>query len=467
MNGTPQFTSSFWHYYICAIVVISIVGLLWLLLSQSKVKAPPKGEDVKTMGHEWDGIEEYNNPLPRWWFFLYLLTVIFSIGYLVVYPGMGDFKGIGFGGKAWSSAGQYEDEVKAANERFAPVYAKFSGMPVEEVAKDPDAERIGKHLFDTYCIQCHGSDAKGHRGFPNLTDHDWLWGGTPEQIKESIAKGRVGVMAAWGPQLGEEGVKNAAQYVLSLSNPNNSNLDAERVKRGDAIFHGPPANCFVCHGDKGQGVLGAGPNLSDDIWLWGNSEKAIMETITNGHHNAMPAWEGFLDSDKIHILTAYVWGKSNNGNQAPAAAQQPAATGSSVPAASEAAPAAASQAQPANDQASVSFDINADDQGIAVFYFATGKSDIADNAANVLGELIKAGKDGKRLVISGYTDSTGNAAANEALSKRRAEAVQAFLVAQGIDAKNIELRKPENTTAAQGNNAQGRRVEVKIENAAN
>ncbi|MDO4694835.1 MAG: cytochrome-c oxidase, cbb3-type subunit III [Eikenella sp.] len=456
---TSQFTSSFWHYYICAIVILSFIGLFWLLFSQNKVKAPPKGEDVKTMGHEWDGIEEYNNPLPRWWFFLFILTVLFGIGYLVVYPGLGDFKGVGFGGQAWTSQSQYESEVKAANEKFAPVYAKFANMPVEEVAKDEDAQRIGKHLFDTYCIQCHGSDAKGQRGFPDLTDHDWLWGGSPEQIKESIAKGRVGIMAAWGPQLGEEGVKNAAQYVLSLSNPGNPNLDPARVKRGEAVFHGPPANCFVCHGDKGQGVLGAGPNLSDDVWLWGNSEKAIMETITNGRHNQMPAWEGFLNDDKIHILTAYVWGKANNGQAAPAAdTQLPSAPAASEAAASQVAPAAASQAQPAADEARVLFD-----KGMAVFYFATGKSEVAGNAVQVAAELVEAGKAGKKLVISGYTDSTGNAALNAELSKQRAQAVQAFLEAQGVDPKNIELRKPEDTTAAQGNNAEGRRVEVRIE----
>ncbi|EGY51557.1 cytochrome-c oxidase, cbb3-type subunit III [Neisseria shayeganii] len=456
---TSQFTSSFWHYYICAIVILSFIGLFWLLFSQNKVKAPPKGEDVKTMGHEWDGIEEYNNPLPRWWFFLFILTVLFSIGYLIVYPGMGDFKGVGFGGQAWTSQSQYESEVKAANEKFAPVYAKFANMPVEEVAKDADAQRIGKHLFDTYCIQCHGSDAKGQRGFPDLTDHDWLWGGSPDQIKESIAKGRVGIMAAWGPQLGEEGVKNAAHYVLSLSNPGNPNLDPGRVKRGEAVFHGPPANCFVCHGDKGQGVLGAGPNLSDDVWLWGNSEKAIMETITNGRHNQMPAWEGFLNDDKVHILTAYVWGKSNNGQAAAAADAKPSsAPAASEAAASQAAPAAASQAQPAADEAQVSFD-----KGMAVFYFATGKSEVAANAAQVAAELVEAGKAGKKLVISGYTDSTGNAALNAELSKQRAQVVKAFLEAQGVDPKNIELRKPEDTTAAQGNNAEGRRVEVSIE----
>ncbi|OSI13348.1 cytochrome-c oxidase, cbb3-type subunit III [Neisseria canis] len=476
MNTNSQFTSSFWSYYIIAIVVLSIIGLLWLLFSQNKVKAPPKGEDVKTMGHSWDGIEEYNNPLPRWWFVLYILTVCFGVGYLLAYPGLGDFKGL----LGWSSKGQYEEEVKKANAEYGKIYAKFAKMPIAEVAKDPQAQRIGKNLFDTYCIQCHGSDAKGSRGFPNLTDNDWLWGGTPEKIHETIKNGRIGIMAAWGPVLGEERVKDVANYVMSLSKDEGS-YDSERAARGDAIFHGPPANCYTCHGDKGQGIQGTGPNLTDDTWLWGGTQKAIMETITNGRHNQMPAWGNFLDDDKMHIMTAYVWGLSHkDGKVLPTdtqnalgdkAAKTAGATKTSEPQASSApapvaAPAsAASASKPAalaSDKAEVTFDTQAG-SGLAVFYFATGKSDIADNANLIVQDLIKAGKDGKKLVISGFTDSTGNVKANQELSKKRAQAVKAFLEAQGVDAKNIELRKPENTTGAQGNDVEGRRVEVRIE----
>ena len=200
--NTSHFTSNFWNYYIVGIVVLSFIGLLWLVLSQNKVKMPPKGEDVKTTGHNWDGIEEYNNPLPRWWFYLYILIWLFCIGYLYIYPGLGDYKGA----VGWTSTNQYEKEMQDANAQFAPVYGKFANMPVEQVAADPQAQRFGKNLFDTYCIQCHGSDAKGQTGFPNLTDDDWLWGGSPEQIKQTIAKGRIGIMAPWGPALGEEGV---------------------------------------------------------------------------------------------------------------------------------------------------------------------------------------------------------------------------------------------------------------------
>lgn len=301
-----QFTSPFWHYYIVAIVVLSLIYVTWLLLSQNKIKPNPN-EEIKVTGHSWDGIQEYNNPLPRWWFYMFLGTIIFSVGYLIVYPGLGDFHGVGFGGKPWSSRGQYENEMKAAEAQTGALYAKFTKMKIEEVAKNKEAMQIGHNLFATYCIQCHGSDAKGSRGFPNLTDTDWIYGGTPDKIHETIANGRIGVMAAWGPKFGEDGVRDVANYVISLSKPDKE-LDEGRVARGKEIF---TANCVSCHGDKGQGTIGLAPNLTDSVWLWGSSEKAIIETITGGRHNQMPAWKGFLDEDKLHLLTAYVWSISH------------------------------------------------------------------------------------------------------------------------------------------------------------
>ncbi|MDO4433415.1 MAG: cytochrome-c oxidase, cbb3-type subunit III [Alysiella sp.] len=304
-----QFTSPFWHYYIIAIVVASFIFIIWLLFSQdikAKKEAPQKNQEVHTTGHEWDGIQEYSNPLPRWWFWMFVATILFSIGYLVAYPGLGDYKGT-FG---WTSANQYETDVKKANEETAQLYAKFTGMKVEDVAKDTQAMTIGKNLFDTYCIQCHGSDAKGSRGFPNLTDTDWLYGGTPEKIHETIAKGRVGIMVPWGPVLGEDSVRDATHFVMSLSGKEHNE---DRALRGKAVF---AANCAACHGAEGKGTMGMAPNLTDDTWLWGGSEKAIMETITGGRHNQMPAWEGFLNEDKIHLLTAYVWGISHPDNKA-------------------------------------------------------------------------------------------------------------------------------------------------------
>ena len=468
-----QFTSPFWHYYIVAIVVASFIYVTWLLLSQDKVKLK-KGEEVKTTGHSWDGIEEYNNPMPRWWFWMFIMTILFGIGYLVAYPGMGDYKGT----FNWTSHNQYEREVAAADKTVNALYGKYSKMKVEDVAKDKNAMTIGKNLFDTYCIQCHGSDAQGSRGFPNLTDSDWIYGGTPDKIHETITNGRIGIMMPWGPNLGTEGVRDVANYVMSLSK--DRAYDEDRAARGKEIFQ---ANCVACHGANGQGTMGIAPTLNDNTWLWGGSEKAIIETITSGRHNQMPAWKDFLTEDKIHLLTAYVWGKSHPKNQAlptdsthetgkpaqPAAAPSPAPAAAPA-AASAVAPVAASTAaastpataakasEPAADQADVAYK-----DAVATFYFATGKSDVAANADKMVADLIAAGKNGKKLVVSGYTDSTGNAAANAELSKKRAQAVQAFLEKQGVDGKNIELRKPENTTAAAGNNAQGRRVEVKAE----
>lgn len=463
-----QFTSPFWHYYIVAIVVASFIYVTWLLLSQDKVKLK-KGEEVKTTGHSWDGIEEYNNPMPRWWFWMFIMTILFGIGYLVAYPGMGDYKGT----FNWTSHNQYEREVAAADKTVNALYGKYSKMKVEDVAKDKNAMTIGKNLFDTYCIQCHGSDAQGSRGFPNLTDSDWIYGGTPEKIHETIANGRIGIMMPWGPNLGTEGVRDVANYVISLSK--DRAYDEDRAARGKEIFQ---ANCVACHGANGQGTMGIAPTLNDKTWLWGGSEKAIIETITGGRHNQMPAWKDFLTEDKIHLLTAYVWGKSHPKNQAlptdstheTGKSAQPAAAPSPTPAAAPAAasatapvsastPATAAKAsEPAADQADVAYK-----DAVATFYFATGKSDVAANADKVVADLIAAGKNGKKLVVSGYTDSTGNAAANAELSKKRAQAVKAFLEKQGVEAKSIELRKPENTTAAAGNNAQGRRVEVKAE----
>ncbi len=460
MNSTSQFTSSFWSYYIIAIVALSFIGLAWLLYSQNQVKAPPKGQDVKTMGHSWDGIEEYNNPLPRWWFYMFIGTMVFGAGYLFAYPGLGDYKGY----TGWTSHNQYDEEVAAANKQYGGIYSKFANMPIEQVAKDPQAKSIGQNMFNTYCIQCHGSDAKGSKGFPNLTDHDWLWGGTPEKITETITNGRTGVMPTWGPTLGEERVKDVANYVMSLSKPEGQ-FDPDRAARGKAVFHGPPANCYTCHGDKGQGIQGSGPNLTDETWLWGSSQKSIIETITNGHNNQMPAWGKFLGKEKVHLLTAYVYGLSHpDGKALPtdtvnamggkAAAEAPAA---SKPAAASTPAAAASAPATTEEAARVSLE-----NGIAKFYFATGKNDVAGDADKVAADLVAAGKSGKKLIVSGFADSTGNAADNAELSKKRAQAVQAFLEKQGVKAENIELRKPESVTGAAGNNAEGRRVEVKI-----
>lgn len=296
--------SDLWGIYIAAVVIISIIGLTLLLFSQAKTKVKKDGEQVETMGHVWDDdLEEYNHPLPRWWMYLFYATLIFSVGYLILYPGLGKFPGL----IGWTSVSQYNDERNAAEKHYLPLYQKYYNQDIKVVATDPDALAMGSRLFQTYCVQCHGLDGRGSKGFPNLTDNDWLYGGSPATIEATIAKGRHGQMPAWGAALGEEKIKDTANYVRSLSGLKH---DSERAQRGAEIFK---TNCAVCHGPDGKGnqSLGA-PNLTDKVWLYGSSEKAIIETITNGRSNQMPAWEDFLGKEKVHLLAAYVWGLSDH-----------------------------------------------------------------------------------------------------------------------------------------------------------
>ncbi|RMC99148.1 cytochrome-c oxidase, cbb3-type subunit III [Aquitalea palustris] len=302
-----DFVSDFWGIWITAIVVAGFVGLSLLLFTQSKTTVN-KGEQVKTMGHVWDGdLEEYNHPLPRWWMLMFYITLIFGACYLVLYPGLGKWQGI----RGWTSVGQYKEERAQAEAKYQPLYDNYLKQDLKVVAADPKAQEMGKRLFQTYCVQCHGSDARGAKGFPNLVNHDWLYGGDPKTIETTIQGGRHGQMPAWGSVLGEEKVKDVANYVLSLS-VQKKKFDAERAARGKETF---ATICAACHGPEGKGnqQLGA-PNLThpSGSWLYGGTEKTIIETITNGRNNQMPAWKDFLGDAKVHLLAAYVWGLSNN-----------------------------------------------------------------------------------------------------------------------------------------------------------
>lgn len=296
-----DFTSNFWGFYIAAIVLISIIGVALLLKSNSVVRIK-KGETPELMGHTWDGdLAEYNNPLPGWWVAMFYLCIAFALGYLFLYPGL-----VAFGNaRGWTSVGQHNEEVKQAQDQFGPLYDKYLKMPVAEVAKDPTAREMGQRLYLTYCMQCHGANAQGAKGFPNLTDNDWLHGGSPEKIKETIDKGRQGQMPAFGAAFGEEKVKDVANYVLLLAGRKHNDL---RAKRGEATYQ---QVCVACHGAEGKGNQDIGaPNLTDKIWLYGSSEQTIIETITNGRTNVMPNWQAFLGDAKVHLLTSYVYGLS-------------------------------------------------------------------------------------------------------------------------------------------------------------
>ena len=295
-----QFSSSFWDIYISVITIVSVVacGIFLKMQSHAKVAAEHAGGRAETTGHTWDeDLGEYNNPLPRWWAWLFYLTIVFSLGYLVLYPGLGSYAGY----LGWTQVGQLSEENKAADAQFGPIYERFAKMDVKDVAKSPEALAIGQKLFLNHCAQCHASDGRGSKGFPNLADSDWQWGGAPETIKATITDGRMGVMPPFGPALGEGGTKDVAHYVMSLSGMAN---DSIRAAKGKELF---ATNCVACHGPEGKGnpAMGA-PNLTDKTWLYGSGEPVIVETVTKGRTNQMPAHKDLLTPAKIHLLTAYV-----------------------------------------------------------------------------------------------------------------------------------------------------------------
>lgn len=296
-----DFTSNFWAIYVAGISLFSILACLVLLVAAGKARAMTDADN--TTGHVWDGdLREFNNPLPRWWTYLFVITVVFALVYLVLYPGLGTSPGL----LGWTSHGQMLKEIEKGNAQSAPIYAKYMAMSPQDVAKEPLAMGIGERLYSNNCAQCHASDAQGSKGFANLADQDWLWGGTPENIQETLTNGRVGNMPPMAAAVGgADDIKNVANYVLSLSG---SPHDSVRAALGKEKF----AVCAACHGADGKGMPAVGAaNLTDDIWLHGYGEKAILEMINKGKQNVMPAWKDKLTAPQIHILTAYIWGLSN------------------------------------------------------------------------------------------------------------------------------------------------------------
>jgi len=296
-----DFIDDFWGWYVAVITVLAIAGCAILLWSQSrhKVRLGEDGRPRDTTGHVWDeDLTELNTPLPRWWMVLFYLTIVFAVAYLVLYPGLGSY-----GGRlGWQSGGAYQAELKQAGAAYGPLLDKYLQQDIRQVAADPRAREIGERLFLNYCAQCHGSDARGNKGYPNLTDDDWLYGGTPAAIKETIMKGRNGIMPPMGGALGgDKDVENVAHYVMSLSG---APADPIRVAFGKDKF----GACAGCHGMNAHGnqALGA-PNLSDKVWLYGGSAETIMETIRKGRNNTMPAWGEFLGEAKVQVLSAYVY----------------------------------------------------------------------------------------------------------------------------------------------------------------
>jgi len=296
-----DFVSGFWHWFILIVTLVGIVALIPLIIAN---RGDKKGEGAPgTMGHVWDGdLQEYNNPLPRWWLNLFYITIVFGLVYLALYPGLGSFRGL----LGWTQTGAYQDQVAYAEKQYGPLFTKYAAQDIKALAKDQDAMRTGERLFANYCSQCHGSDARGAIGFPNLRDGDWLWGGDPDRIKETIGKGRMGVMPPWQAVLQDAGVANVTEYILSLSGRDH---DAKMAEMGAEKFK---QICVGCHKPDATGntALGA-PNLTDRIWLYGGSRASIKQSIAGGRQGRMPPHNDFLGPDKVHLLAAYVYSLSS------------------------------------------------------------------------------------------------------------------------------------------------------------
>jgi cytochrome c oxidase cbb3-type subunit 3 len=298
-----DFTSDFWSWWIITIVVGGIAFCIWLLLSNKK-STLPAGGTAEATGHVWDeDLEELNNPLPRWWIIKFYITIVFGIAYFALYPGLGTFEGI----LGWTEKGQYEAEISAADTKYGPLYDRYMNLAIPAVAADEDAMKMGERLYVNYCAVCHGSDARGATGFPNLRDGDWLYGGTPEAIKHSIMYGRMAAMPSWeGPLGGAQGVDQATNYVRKLAGLSH---DESLAAAGQPKFETLCAGCHMADG-TGNVALGA-PNLTDEVWLYGGSPRAINESIAKGRNGVMPAHAEFLGEAKVHILAAYVYSLSN------------------------------------------------------------------------------------------------------------------------------------------------------------
>ncbi len=312
----------FWTIWISVISLGTIFGCWWLLKwTLANKTGVAEGEE---MGHEFDGIVELNNQLPKWWTNMFYITIVWAILYLIAYPGLGSFKGV----LGWESSNQgmlslaeseaalaldisegnmneYATTIKIAQEKFDPIFEEYAKTPVEQLALNDEAVQVGKRLFLQNCAQCHGSDARGQRGFPNLTDNDWLYGGSGDKIKETLINGRRGAMPGWLPSFGEKGIEEVVAYTLSLSG---REVDENLANAGKARF----AVCSACHGMDGKGnkMLGA-PNLTDNIWLYGGSERALTETLNYGRNGVMPAFNKTLGENKVHVVAAYVYSLSN------------------------------------------------------------------------------------------------------------------------------------------------------------
>jgi len=293
--------STGWSIYVILLVVVNVAGCAWLLFANRNVRIDPR-EKGKGTGHDFDGIEELNNPLPAWWSWLFVLTIVFSLGYFLLYPGFGSFEGV----LGWTSANQYDAEVERAEAKYGPIFAGYLERPIPELLGDERAIAMGSRIFGNRCATCHGSDAGGGPGYPNLTDGAWLYGGAPETIVQTITHGRNGMMPPFAPVLGgDDGVENVTEYTLSLSGREH---DAEKAIPGAELY---ATICSACHMRDGRGnpAMGA-PDLTDDVWLHGGRRGDIQRSLVEGIWSQMPAHGEFLGPERIHLVALYVYSLS-------------------------------------------------------------------------------------------------------------------------------------------------------------
>jgi cytochrome c oxidase cbb3-type subunit 3 len=294
---------AFWAWFVAAGTIAFTIWCVWLIHWAGK-QGPQNKEDEDLVGHVWDGdLEEWNNPAPKWWLYLYFITIAWAVGYMVVYPGIGAFEGT----LGWSQEGQYEEEMRAAEARYAPIYEAFAEMDFAALAADPDAQALGRSLFASYCTTCHGSDARGGPGYPNLTDDDWQWGNSEDNIIATITNGRNGIMTSWAAVIGsDENIDNMVRYVRSLSGLEEADEAAVTAKTQFTTV------CAACHTPAGTGNVALGaPNLTDDVWLHGSSAEIIRATIVDGRTGVMPPHGELLGENRTRILAAYVYSLSN------------------------------------------------------------------------------------------------------------------------------------------------------------
>lgn len=296
--------SSFWNFYIFALTLTCLGGIVALIVLTRRMP-DPGGADAETTGHSFDGIEEYNNPMPRWWLILFWATIIYGLGYMVAMP-IGNWPGV----LEWTSHGELTKDQIAHDRKYGEIYERLASIPVEDLQNNQQAMRVGRRLFEDNCALCHGQAGTGSYGFPNLTDNDWLYGGSGETIKTTLLNGRRGQMPAWGDALGDQGIRSVTEYVMQLSGQDDVN--SALASQGEALYN---ASCAACHGQDGTGnqALGA-PNLTDDTWLYripGETLRQSVETtLENGRAGNMPAWKDILGEERVHILSGYVYSLS-------------------------------------------------------------------------------------------------------------------------------------------------------------